>query len=45
MAGVATSTADDVGSEVLLLGAVVLAVTNLSTVLAGLILIITQRTV
>ena len=45
MAGITTSAANDIGSKVLLLGTVVLAVTNLATVLASLVLIITQRTV
>ena len=39
------NTTDDVGSEVLLLGAVVLSMTNLSTVLACLVLIVTKSTV
>ncbi len=45
MAGVSTGSADDVGSEVLFLGAVVLAVTDLATVLTSLVLIVTQSTV
>lgn len=43
--GVAADTADDVGSVVLLLGTVVLAVTNLATVLACLVLVVTQGSV
>jgi uncharacterized membrane protein len=42
---IATNTTDDVGGEVALLGAVVLAVTNLTTVLASLVLIVTKSTV
>ena len=45
MASVATDTTDDVGSEVALLGAVILAMANLATVLASLVLIITKGTV
>lgn len=45
MASVATDTANDAGGEVLLFGTVVLAVSNLPTVLAGLVLIITQGSV
>lgn len=45
VAGVATHSADNASSEVLLLGAVVLAVSYLATVLASLILIITQGSV
>lgn len=45
MAGVATHSADDAGSEVLLLGAVVLAVSYLATVLASLVFIVTQSSV
>ena len=42
---IATNTTDDVGSEVLLLRAVVLSMTNLSAVLACLVLIVTKSTV
>ena len=45
MTGVAADTADDVGSVVLLLGTVVLAVTNLPAVLACLVLVVTQGSV
>lgn len=45
MASVTTDTADDVGSVVLALGAVVFAVTNLTTVLASLVLVVTKSTV
>jgi len=45
MTGVATDTADDVRSVVLLLWTVVFAMTDLSAVLASLILVITQSTV
>jgi hypothetical protein len=45
MAGVTADTADDVGSEVLLLGTVVLAMSDLAAVLAGLVLIIAQGAV
>lgn len=42
---VATDSADDVCGEVALLGAVILPVADLTTVLAGLVLIITESTV
>lgn len=45
MACVATHSADDAGSEVLLLRAVVLAVSYLATVLASLVFIVTQGSV
>jgi hypothetical protein len=45
MARVSTDTADNTGSEVLFLGAVVLAMSNLATVLAGLVLVVSQGTV
>jgi hypothetical protein len=45
VASVTADTADDVGGVILLLRAVILAVTNLTTVLAGLILVITQSSV
>jgi hypothetical protein len=45
MPGVTADTADDVGSIVLLLGAVVLAVSDLAAVLACLVLIITEGAV
>jgi hypothetical protein len=40
-----TDTADDAGREVLLLWTIVLAMTNLTTVLAGLVLVVTKGTV
>lgn len=45
MASVSASAADDVGSEVLFLGAVVLAVADLATVLTSLVFIVAQSTV
>lgn len=45
MAGVTADTADNVGSVVLLLGAIIFTMTDLAAVLAGLVLIITQGTV
>lgn len=45
VAGIAADAADDVGSEVLPLGTVVLAVSDLPAVLASLVLIVTQRAV
>lgn len=45
MAGIATHSADDAGSEVLLLRAIVLAVPYLTTVLTSLVLIVTQSSV
>lgn len=45
MACIATDATDDTGSEVLLLGTVVLAMTDLATVLACLVLIVTERAV
>jgi hypothetical protein len=45
MARISTDTADNTGSEVLFLGAVVLAMSNLATVLAGLVLVVSQGTV
>jgi hypothetical protein len=42
---VAANTTDDAGGVVLTLGTVVLAVANLATVLAGLVLIISESTV
>ena len=42
---VATDTTNDVGGEIALLGTVVLAMTNLTTVLASLILIVSKGTV
>lgn len=45
VAGVATHSADDAGSEILLLGAVILAVSYLATVLASLVLIVTEGSV
>lgn len=45
MAGIATHSADDAGSEILLLRAIVLAVSDLTTVLASLIFIVTQGSI
>jgi hypothetical protein len=45
MPGIATNTTDDVGSVVALLWAVVLPVSDLSTILTGLVLIVTKRAV
>jgi hypothetical protein len=45
MASIAADSADDVGCEVLLLRAIVLAMSDLSAVLASLVLIITECTV
>jgi hypothetical protein len=45
MASLTTDTANDAGREILLLRAVVLAMTNLTTVLAGLVLVVTKGTV
>ncbi len=45
MASVSTDAADDVGSEVALLRAIVLSMSDLSTVLACLVLVITESTV
>lgn len=45
MAGIATDTTDDAGGVVLAFGAVVFAVTNLATILAGLVLVVAQGTV
>lgn len=45
MASVSTDTTDDVGGKVALFWAVVLPVADLTTVLAGLVLIITESTV
>lgn len=45
VACIATHTTDDASSEVLLLRTVVLAMTNLATILASLVLIITQSSV
>lgn len=45
MSGVATDTTDDVGRVIALLGTVVLAVTDFTTILAGLVFIITESTV
>jgi hypothetical protein len=42
MAGVSTETADDIGREVLLLGAVVLAMSDLTTVLTRLVFVVTK---
>lgn len=42
---VATDSADDVCGEVALLGAVVLPVADLATILASLVLVVTERTV
>lgn len=45
MTGVTTHATDDVGGEITLLGTVVLAMTNLSTVLTTAVFIISQRSV
>jgi hypothetical protein len=45
VASVAADTADDAGSEVLALGAVVLAMSDLTTVLAGLVFVVSERSV
>jgi hypothetical protein len=45
MTSVATDTANNVGSEVLSVRAVVLAVTNFAAVLASLVLVVTKGTV
>jgi hypothetical protein len=45
VAGVATDTADDVGGEVASVGAVVFAVSNFATVLAGLVLVVAEGAV
>lgn len=45
VASITTDAADDVGGEVWLVGTVVLAVTNLTAVLAGLVLVVTESTV
>lgn len=45
VAGVATDAADDAGGVVLALGTVVLAVTDLAAVLAGLVLVVAEGTV
>lgn len=45
MACIAAHTTDDASSEVLLLRTVVLAMTDLTTILASLILVITKRSI
>lgn len=45
MTGISTNAADDVRGEVSLLGAIVLAMANLTAVLAGLVFIIAESTV
>lgn len=45
VACVTTDTADDVGGEIALFWAIVFSVTNLTTILASLILIVTKSTV
>jgi hypothetical protein len=45
MASIATNTADNVGGKVALFGAIVFAMTDLSTVLTSLVFIVTQCTV
>ena len=45
MTRLATNTADDARGEVLLLRAIILAVTNFTTVLTGLVLVIAKGTV
>ena len=45
VASVAADTADNIGRVVLLLGAVVLAMTNLTTILASLVFVVAERSV
>jgi hypothetical protein len=45
MAGIAAVAANDVGSEVALLGTVILAVTDTTAVLAYLVFVVAKRTV
>ncbi len=45
MSSLTTDTTDDARGEVLLLRTIIFAVTNLSAVLAGLVLVVTQGTV
>jgi hypothetical protein len=45
MASIATDTTDDIGCDVSLFGAIVFTVTNLTAVLACLILVVTKCTV
>lgn len=45
MASIATDTANDIGSEISLFRAVVLAMSNLTAVLARLVLVIAESTV
>jgi len=45
VSSIATDTADDASGEVLGVGAVVLAVANFATVLAGLVFVVTESTV
>jgi hypothetical protein len=45
VSSIATDTANDVGSEVTLLGAVVLAMSDLATVLTSLVFVVTKGTV
>lgn len=45
MSSLTTDTTDNTGSEILLLWAVVLAVTDFTAVLAGLVLVVTEGTV
>ena len=45
MSSLSTDTANDAGSVVLLLGTVVLAMTDLTTILAGLIFVVAESTV
>jgi hypothetical protein len=45
MAGITTHTADDIVGIILALGTVILAVSNLATVLASLVLVVTESTV
>jgi hypothetical protein len=45
MTSIATDTTDDVCCEVALLGTVILAMTNLTTILARLIFIVAERSV
>jgi hypothetical protein len=45
MASTSTDTADDIGSEITLFRAVVLAVTDVTAILADLVFVIAKRTI
>jgi len=45
VSSIATDTADDVGGEVALVGAVVLTMSDFTTVLTGLVFVVTKGTV